>query len=425
MDPFLIMDSINFFFTYCYTGALTAHAPGKALGEYFSSNGYYYPYGGGMTPLTVTYYGYDIDAELDIVLSGSVKYEFKSDSDQNNGRTYLDRLDTTLFNSPVVGFVSPNLFNFYFSRYDESSDQYIQFFKYPTIYYSLNSVPKYGRSYLGGSAGNIFGGVPSLPESNTVSTKRLNGVSTTEYVYIPIDPSENYSYEEMYNIIESVAEDYPDVIDLDMLISFEDAAGIETEATEEGCCTGGCNVTVDAEGNVYIDGVQVDLTLIAQAGAFGAGAFGAGAIGQVNINGDIDISGGISGDLNLNGGDVSIDQSGSTITNNYYYYNSSDPVEPSEEIPPFTIDYDEILSEGELESILNQGDYEIETFPSENYEDLYLPEKPSEPLLPVEIQMTPELLNIFTDIISDTGMMPIYFPMGIFSILCYCLRGHR
>lgn len=104
-----------------------------------------------------------------------------------------------------------------------------------------------------------------------------------------------------------------------------------------------------------------------------------------------------------------------------------DPTETSSGSGTIQIDYDEILSEGELESILTQETYEIDTFPTFPIETINdaLPEKPSEPTLPASLQSTPDLLNIFTDIIADSGLENLYFPLGVFSILCYCIRGHR
>lgn len=125
-------------------------------------------------------------------------------------------------------------------------------------------------------------------------------------------------------------------------------------------------------GAVVVD-PDAEVNITAGAGAFGAGAFGAGAIvaPNVDINGSVDI-GDISGEVNLNvsdvnfdlsAGDVNIDQSGATnnntynnTTNNYYYGTTESAEDPVE---PFTIDYDEILGESELESILNQETYEI------------------------------------------------------------------
>lgn len=316
----------------------------------------------------------------------------------------------------------------------------------------------------------------NLPEST--------GNNTT--IPLNIDPTETYDDTELLNIVESdliecselSSEQVVEImINLYEIVQDEtESSEIETEADTSSCCSCACGDTIyvnadgsltlhndisgdfdlainnDADlalnvnaaagafgaGAVVID-PDAEINITAGAGAFGAGAFGAGAIvsPNVDVNGSLEI-GDISGEINLqvsevsfdvSAGDVNIDQSGATNNNTYnnttnnYYYGTTEPVE--DPVEPFTIDYDEILSEGELESILNQESYEIDTFPSESFADLYLPVKPSEPYLPVAVQSTPELLTIFTDFISDVGIMPIYFPMGIFSVLCYCLRGHR
>ncbi|MBR1528316.1 MAG: hypothetical protein IJ642_06050 [Oscillospiraceae bacterium] len=199
-------------------------------------------------------------------------------------------------------------------------------------------------------------------------------------------------------------------------------------------------VVIDPEANINLN-----------AGAFGAGAFGAGAIANAdvtvsgelsvdNISGEINVSeisgevslnaseisfGGsleFSGDMNLNGGDINIDQSGGTITNNYYYSGIQDPSEPEQK--PFTIDYDEILSEGELESILTQETYYIPELVTETEYLMEVPSLPSVPDLPAEVtQLSGLVAQESVDFISDVGLTPVYAPLAIFSIVCFLLRG--
>lgn len=429
MNPQTIWTAINVFMAYMYDGNLSAGESGRALGNAISFEGFYtcaYGESGVVYPCSVISYGesedyfgnfqYDSLFSHGYVEVGATSLSFRPSSTQiaiysSRSGLAFDQFD--IFGQPRN------------SRY--TTDRAFFYLTYVPHLGNASSVPSNSSRDL-----NCIGGVNSLRDASLVTNNvdfLSSGYNQSDFVFLHVSPDETYPYDDFVEILESDIDAHPEWgLDPEDIPSFEDVAGIEAEPSEsesDSCCSG-CQVTVDAQGNVYIDGVQVDLTLNAQAGAFGAGAFGAGAIGQVNVNGDIDINGGISGDLNLNGGDISIDQSGSSITNNYYYYNSSgEPVEPSGETQPFTIDYDEILSESELESILNQGNYDIETIPQITYEGLYFPEKPIEPYLPIAVQSTPDLINAFAGIVSDTGLMPVYFPLGIFSVICYCLRGHR
>ncbi len=332
-----------------------------------------------------------------------------------------------------------------------------------TYYYYPND-GVYGRSVIG-----------HLSDVHATSNQTLSN-NYPDAVYIPAPSTGTISYNDyILQVVDWTTINYPDLnITINDLPSWAELASETETETESECCSCNCNTTIyvnadgsltlqndisgdfdlsinnDADlslninaaagafgaGAVVID-PDAEINITAGAGAFGAGAFGAGAIvsPNVSVSGNVDV-GDISGEVNLNasdisfdisGGDVNIDQSGATnnntynTTNNYYY----DPSEPEQE--PFSIDYNEILSEGELESILIQETYDIDTFPTDfiDGDNLILPSKPTEDYLPVAIQATPDLLNAFSDLIVDTGCSSFYFPLGIFSVLCYCIRGHR
>lgn len=312
--------------------------------------------------------------------------------------------------------------------------------------------------------------------------------STGNNITIPlnIDPTETYDDTELLNVVESdliecseLSSEQVVEIMVNLYEIVQDETESETESTEPetdtSCCNCNCGDTiiyVNADGTVTISNsvsgdytlnidnnadlsVQIqalagafgagaivvdpdaEINITAGAGAFGAGAFGAGAIvaPNVDVNGSVDV-GDISGEVNLNvsdvnleisGGDVNIDQSGSTITNNYNttnnYYGTTEPVEPEQ---PFTIDYNEILSEGELESILNQETYEIIELHTETEQQIELPETIPGTIapLPNEVVATSgTIFNYGNDIITDLGLLPVYAPLSIFSIICYILRG--
>lgn len=332
-----------------------------------------------------------------------------------------------------------------------------------TYYYYPNDTI-YGRSVIGHLSG-----------VRATSNQTLSN-NYPDAVYIPAPSTGTISYNDyILQIIDWTTINYPDLnITIDDLPSWAELASeTETETESECCCNCNTTIYVNADGSLTIQNdisgdfdlsinndadlslninaaagafgagaividPDAEINITAGAGAFGAGAFGAGAIvsPDVNISGDLSV-GDISGEVNLqvsevsfdvSGGDINIDQSGSTVTNNYNttnnYYGTTEPIEPDE---PFTIDYDEILSEGELESILTQETYDIDTFPTDfiDGDNLILPSKPAEDYLPVAMQATPDLLNAFSDLIVDTGCSSFYFPLGIFSVLCYCIRGHR
>lgn len=93
---------------------------------------------------------------------------------------------------------------------------------------------------------------------------------------------------------------------------------------------------------------------------------------------------------------------------------------------PFSIDYNEILSEDELESILSQETYQLDSqyHYSDNFPIETIPEE-IETISPNISGAITATVNIGSDIISTTGLAPIYVPLAIFSIICYIIRGCR
>lgn len=170
-------------------------------------------------------------------------------------------------------------------------------------------------------------------------------------------------------------------------------------------------IVVDPNANVNLN-----------AGAFAAGAFAAGAIvdPEINISGNVNTS-----EITVSGGNINIDQSGATNNNTYnnYYYGTTEPIEPEQ---PFTIDYDEILSEGELESILNGETYELIPIETDIFEDLQIAETLPEQIqnLPAELVTTSNsVVDFGSQIVSELGLTPVYAPLLVFSLVCYILRG--
>lgn len=268
-------------------------------------------------------------------------------------------------------------------------------------------------------------------------------------VYLPIS-GQNLSYNEIkpYIVDWYNNQDPSETITIDDLPTWEDilypTEETETESNNSGgeCGCGDTYIYVNADGSLTLNNdisgdmpINIDnnadlsLSINAATGAFGAGAIVVDPDANINLNaGAFGASafgaGAITGDINFSG-DVTFEQSGE-ITNNYYYIGTSEPTEPQETEQPFTIDYDEILSEGELESILNQETYVLMPIETNEFTDLQIVET-----LPGEIQNLPaelvvtsnEVVNYGSQIVSDLGLTPVYAPLLVFSFVCYVLRG--
>lgn len=104
---------------------------------------------------------------------------------------------------------------------------------------------------------------------------------------------------------------------------------------------------------------------------------------------------------------------------------STEPTEPETSACGCKIDYDEILSEDELESILNQETFQLSTIETMET-DIYLPETLPAQIdnLPVELVVTSNsVVDYGSQLITDVGLTPVYAPLMVFSLVCYILRG--
>lgn len=164
------------------------------------------------------------------------------------------------------------------------------------------------------------------------------------------------------------------------------------------------NADIDLWGNVNVDvganafgagafgaGAFADVDVNINAGAFGAGAFGAGAIGDVTVSGNV---------YNI--------ESGAVL-----------------ELP--TLDYDEILSEKELELILTSETYEIAELETETLltleEGYTLP--PPAPLPEGLVTMSAGLVSDTWSAFDSWGLTSVYLPLAIVTIVVFVLRGAK
>lgn len=104
----------------------------------------------------------------------------------------------------------------------------------------------------------------------------------------------------------------------------------------------------------------------------------------------------------------------------------TEPTEPETGSGCCQPDYDEILSEDELESILNGETYELIPVETDIFEDLQVAET-----LPGQIQNLPaelvatsnSVVDYGSQVVSELGLTPVYAPLLVFSLICYILRG--
>lgn len=305
------------------------------------------------------------------------------------------------------------------------------------IYSAASSYPSFSFDGTGGGNYSWYYQLGSNAQT-ILSTKS----GTTAQVYLPSLAGQQKSFNDVRTDIINYLNTQistGETLNPDDLPDWKDITGETEEETGGGSC--GCGdtfITVNADGSLTLNNdisgdmpINIDnnadlsLSINAAAGAFGAGsivvdpdaninlnagAFGAGAFG----------AGAITGDFNFSG-DVTFEQSGE-ITNNYYYL--ADPTEETEQ--PFTIDYNEILSEGELESILNQETYELLPIQTEEFTDLEIVESLPGTIqnLPSEVVATSnQAVNYGSQIVSELGLAPIYAPLLVFSFTCFVLRG--
>lgn len=103
----------------------------------------------------------------------------------------------------------------------------------------------------------------------------------------------------------------------------------------------------------------------------------------------------------------------------------TEPTEPETSACGCKIDYDEILSEDELESILTQETFQLATL-AETETDIYSPETLPAQIdnLPAELVVTSNsVVDYGSQMISELGLTPVYAPLMVFSLICYILRG--
>lgn len=480
MNPDLIISAVNIFLTYMYIGNIHAGEASRPLGLAIDYQGYYNFLDSSGTmhynlPSELIYLQYDLESVY--CQSTGSTYNFHivpaHDGDMPNASTF-----TMSISGSTTTFSSGAYYDWYVYFPDnENSPQYVD-----TISISSSGVPNV--FYSSGLDGRTWVGNGSIVTNSTDLNGA--GFPTTLYLPIDPDATYTYDDVVNNVILPAIDIKFPDLnITASDFVQETDLLATETETETGSCC--GCDCTtiyVNADGSLTLSNEisgdyaltidnnaelslnvnaaagafgagaividpEAEINITAGAGAFGAGAFGAGAIvspnvdvsggtlevgdisGEINVSeisgelslqaSEVSVSGSVefSGDLNLTGGDINVDQSGSTVTNNYYY--QQDPSEPGQE--PFTLDYDEILSEGELESILNQETYSL-SLETISFTDGYQIDVPELSSVPSEVVGTASsLIDYGANVISDTGLMSIYAPLSIFSIICYILRG--
>ena len=307
-----------------------------------------------------------------------------------------------------------------------------------------------GNFYLNSSIHSVMGALsaPVCVTNDPNYTPQGSSFDGNTYVLSSIPAGAEMTYEELrQNLIDDLSQDFsvdpselqeqiPDWYEMydveeptepttdgngNIIINNYDNATMNVDNTING------NADIDLWGNVNVDvganafgagafgaGAFADVDVNINAGAFGVGALGAGALGQVDVNGEVIINGNA---ITMNGG---------SIINNYYTIESGASIElPSYPAIDFTLDYDEILSERELESILNQETYyipELET----DFLSLELATVPPIEDLPAEItQLSAVVAQESTQFIDDLGLTSVYAPLAVFTIVCFILRGGK
>lgn len=106
--------------------------------------------------------------------------------------------------------------------------------------------------------------------------------------------------------------------------------------------------------------------------------------------------------------------------------NPTEPTEPPATSPggccDFTIDYNEILSPSELESVLNETDYELAEVPTMS-DTLNLPELPSETLPPSVLAIAGTAMRSSYDFYMATGLAGVMVATAVIVCLIRMLRG--
>lgn len=169
-------------------------------------------------------------------------------------------------------------------------------------------------------------------------------------------------------------------------ITYVDPFDTGEEPTQSESSGGTGNITIDADGNVYIDGTIADLQIIASAGA----------------------------GIYIEGANITINQSGDNITNNYYYY--TDPVEPSATtttttiiLPPDTSSeaatYPPIIPDAEPKYTLDM---------SAVYSDMsYIKQQSNQ----ISVTRSLWVVSLLDKILQDTQLLPLFLFLFLMSVL--------
>lgn len=238
-----------------------------------------------------------------------------------------------------------------------------------------------------------------ISSSTTINTTNYNDYS--QYGYY-VDNSGNLAIDELIlqsyiqnTLLSGILAGYVDfytrfpevgvnVTDTD--ITYVDPFDTGEEPTQSESSGGTGNITIDADGNVYIDGTIADLQIIASAGA----------------------------GIYIEGANITINQSGDNITNNYYYY--TDPVEPSATtttttiiLPPDTSSeaatYPPIIPDAEPKYTLDM---------SAVYSDMsYIKQQSNQ----ISVTRSLWVVSLLDKILQDTQLLPLFLFLFLMSVL--------
>ncbi len=284
---------------------------------------------------------------------------------------------------------------------------------------SVRAISSDSSSYsYNGSAGTRFGVVNA--NFSTLKNDKNTSFNTN-------NAGDNVKLNDLrQNIINEINEQYPESTqNVDDFLIYDDWLNYEnTDPTEPsgGGESDAGNViinnydTLNFENNVSGD-ADIDFNgsveINADAGAFGAGAFGAGAFNDVDIN----VNAGAFGAGAFGAGAIG----DVTVSGNVYNIESGAVLE----LP--TLDYDEILSEKELELILTSETYEIAELETETLltleEGYTLP--PPAPLPEGLVTMSAGLVSDTWSAFDSWGLTSVYLPLAIVTIVVFVLRGAK
>ena len=421
MNPLVVLESIDFFLTYMYTGSLSAGESTNYLGNAYYCECYLYlddvdASSYTYVPVTVSMYGtlddYGVLDGRPFVECSQYRGEFWQNGTVSS-YPYVYLATTYDFIYPtrdwgIALFVTGEL-----PFYNES-DGYVMIDNYGIPTWRLVSNVLTPAKSSGGYV--ILGGANSSHKSTKVTNiPNTPTTANSGTVYLPIDPTETYAYDDLIDLIaEELSENYPELeIESDDLPTYDEIMG-NTDPTEETGDSGSGNTynniyatEYNVEGDVNIDG-DVNAFLYGDVDAFAYGdvdAYVAGGVGVVSASGDANIS--ASGDVNVSAsGDLNVSASEVIV------YQGE------------TVDYDEILSERELESILNQTEYYLEEIGTD--EPVIQLDTLPDAVLPAEVSaVSRDIVVASANVLTDTGMMSVYLPIAVVVFLIRVLKGRE